>query len=223
MIKGAIFDIGGVLAHDVWEHLLLSVPHGIASKYNLSCGEVEKIGKVLWKKFATRKANSSQDREKYEREYWEEFKTSIPRLPNSISVESLISMSEGFVQHVNEKDMSPILERLRDKGVGLAICSNNNEFWFHRQMTKLDLNKFFDEDKVVLSCHEGVEKSDKTLKMFHVAARKLRLAATDCVFIDDRMENINRALDCGMTGIWFPSGSSDGARYLNAVLQKLEL
>jgi HAD superfamily hydrolase (TIGR01509 family) len=223
MIKGAIFDIGGVLAHDVWENLLLSVPHGIASKYNLSCGEVEKIGKDLWKKFATRKANSPQDREKYEREYWEAFKTSTPRLPDSISVESLISMSEDFVQHVNEKEMTPILKRLRNKGVGLAICSNNNEFWFSRQMTKLELNKFFDDDKVVLSCREGVEKSDKTLKMFYVAARKLGLAATDCLFIDDRMENINRALDCGMTGIWFPSGSSDGARYLNTVLQKLEL
>ena len=68
-----------------------------------------------------------------------------------------------------------------------------------------------------------LEKSDKTLNMFHVAAGKLGLATTDCVFIDDRMENINRALDCGMTGIWFPSGSSDGARYLNAVLEKLEL
>jgi putative hydrolase of the HAD superfamily len=119
--------------------------------------------------------------------------------------------------------MSPILKRLRGKGVGLAICSNNNEFWFHRQITKLELNKFFDDDKVVLSCREGVKKSDKTLKMFHVAAGKLGLAATDCVFIDDRMENINRALDCGMSGIWFPSGSSDGARYLNAVLLKLEL
>jgi HAD superfamily hydrolase (TIGR01509 family) len=222
-IKGVIFDIGGVLAHDVWEHLLLSVPHGIASKYNLSSAEVEKVGKDLWKKFATRKANSPQDREQYEREYWETFKTSVPRLPHSVSVESLVSMSDSFVQHVNEKEMSPILTRLQGKGIGLAMCSNNNEFWFHRQMTKLGLSKFFDDDKVVLSCWEGVEKSDKTLKMFHAATKKLELTTTDCLFIDDRVENINRAIDCGMTGIWFPSGSSDGARYLNAVLVKLGL
>jgi len=223
VIKGVIFDIGGVLAHDVWEHLLLSVPHGIAAQYNLSAPKVEKVGKDLWKKFAVQCAVTPQDREACERDYWRRFKESIPELPSSVTVESLISLSDNFVQHVNEKDMSPVLRRLKKKRIGLAICSNNNEFWFHRQMTKLQLGEFFDDDKVVLSCREGVEKSDPSLKMFHVAAEKLGLETADCVFVDDRMENINRALDSGMTGIWFPSGSSDGARYLDAVLLQLGL
>jgi HAD superfamily hydrolase (TIGR01509 family) len=223
VIKGVIFDVGGVLAHDVWEHLLLSVPHGIASKYKLSGPKVEKVGKDLWKKFAVQSAVTPQDRETCERDYWRRFKESFPELPSSVTVESLISLSDDFVQHVNEKDMIPVLKRLQEKRVGLAICSNNNEFWFHRQMTKLQLSKFFDGDKVVLSSRESVEKSDPSLKMFRVAAEKLGLKTAECVFVDDRMENINRALDSGMTGIWFPSGSSDGARYLDAVLLQLGL
>ena len=223
MIKAAIFDIGGVLAHDVWEHLLLSVPHGVASKYNLSPESVEKVGKDLWKRYAKLDASAPQDRNNCEREYWLRFKASFPQLADSVSVESLISMSDTFVQPVNEKDMPPILKRLKDKKVGLAICSNNNEFWFHRQWTKLDLKRFFDDDKVVLSCREGVEKSDSTFKMYQVAVEKLGLDAKECAFVDDRMENINRAIECGMTGILFPSGSPDGARYLNVLLHKLGL
>ncbi len=223
MIKGVIFDIGGVLAHDVWEHLLLSKPHGVAFKYNLSPESMEKVGKDLWKRYAKLDARAPLDRDNCEREYWLRFKESFPQLPYSVSVESLIAMSETFVQPVNEKDMPPILERLRKKKVGLAICSNNNEFWFHRQWTKLNLKKFFDDDKVVLSCREGVEKSDSNFTMYRVAVEKLGLGAKECAFIDDRMENINRAIEYEMTGILFPSGSPDGARYLNVLLEKLGL
>jgi HAD superfamily hydrolase (TIGR01509 family) len=119
--------------------------------------------------------------------------------------------------------MPALLARLRSSGVPLAICSNNNEFWYQRQKVKVGLDKYFDDDKVVLSCHERVEKNNNTLKMFRAASERLGLAEAECVFIDDRMENINRALECKMTGILFPSGSSDGARYLDALLQKLGL
>ena len=51
MIKGIIFDVGGVLAHDVWEHLLLDKPKGLAARFDLQYDAVEKVGKALWTAF----------------------------------------------------------------------------------------------------------------------------------------------------------------------------
>src|SRR5262245_61183104 len=50
-IKAVIFDIGGVLAHDVWEHLLLDKTDGVASKYGLLEDDVKRVGKELWKRY----------------------------------------------------------------------------------------------------------------------------------------------------------------------------
>jgi len=221
MTKGVIFDIGGVLAHDVWEHLYLSVPNGIASKYSLSAAAVEKVGKKLWKDFDKRKAELPDDSIGFEQEYWRKFKIEFPQLPNSVTVESLIEMTRDFIQPVNAEEMNPVLARLKANGVSLAICSNNNEFWFQRQWDKLQLNRFFSDDKVVLSCREGTTKADQ--RLFKIAAMKLGLQMSECVFIDDRVENVDRALQCGMTGIFFPPGSPVGARYLDSILRKLGL
>ena len=61
MIKAVIFDIGGVLAHDVWEHLVLDKPEGIASRYGLVETQVEEVRKELWDKFM------------YDKGFWEKF------------------------------------------------------------------------------------------------------------------------------------------------------
>jgi hypothetical protein len=51
-VKAVIFDMGGVLARDVWEHLL---PEGIAPKYSLDDKNlVWKVGALLWEAFAYR-------------------------------------------------------------------------------------------------------------------------------------------------------------------------
>lgn len=221
MTKGVIFDVGGVLAHDVWEHLLLSVPNGIASKYKLSSEAVKKAGKKLWEDFDKRKVVPPDDWMSFEKEYWRKFKSEFPQLPTSVTVDSLITMSSDFILPVNAEEMDPVLARLRDQGVSLAICSNNNEFWYQRQRDKLQLDRFFPSANVTLSCHEGVTKAD--VKLFYIAATKLGLQAEDCVFIDDRVDNIDRAVACGMTGILFPSGAPAGARYLDTILRKLRL
>ena len=43
MIKALVFDIGGVLAYDIWEYLLPA----IASQYNLDNSQVMKVGERL--------------------------------------------------------------------------------------------------------------------------------------------------------------------------------
>lgn len=56
MVKGMIFDVGGVLAHDVWENLLPARDKlgGIAAKFDLDKDHVHRVGELLWEAFAYR-------------------------------------------------------------------------------------------------------------------------------------------------------------------------
>jgi HAD superfamily hydrolase (TIGR01509 family) len=119
--------------------------------------------------------------------------------------------------------MAELIARLRVAGTDLAICSNNTEFWFARQMDKLGLRQFFSPEKVVLSCRLGVSKSSPPYEMLQAAVDSLRVGKEACVFVDDREDNIRSALEFGLTGILFPSHSDAGAKYLQAVLGKMRV
>lgn len=45
IIKGIVFDIGGVLAHDVWEGMLLNEEKGLAARCGLDNKQVHQVGR----------------------------------------------------------------------------------------------------------------------------------------------------------------------------------
>jgi HAD superfamily hydrolase (TIGR01509 family) len=216
-IKGVIFDVGGVLAADVWEHLFLG-EDGIAARYHLDKGRIRKIGEGLWEQFTHRPATDRDNWESLEKEYWAAF---IERSGLQVWADDLIQLTDAFIRPV--PGMRELLERLRSAGIGLAICSNNTEFWFRRQVDKLGLERFFSPERIVLSCHLGVSKSSPHHEMFQAAVDALRIGKEACLFVDDREENIRRAVEFGLTGILFPSHSDVGSRYLEAVLGKISV
>jgi HAD superfamily hydrolase (TIGR01509 family) len=203
VIKAIIFDIGGVLAEDVWEHLLLDEKIGVADLYHLDRQHVRKIGKELWNIFAFRSLRNGESWESLEKDYWTAF---IEKSGISARVNDLIQITDAFIKPVS--GMLELLERLHSEGIGLAICSNNTEFWFHRQMEKLGLHKLFCPEKIILSCRIGTSKSSPLYEMFKTAVESLQVDRTNCLFIDDRNENIQRAIEFGLTGILFPSHSA---------------
>ncbi len=202
-MKAVIFDVGGVLAHDVWEHLLLDRPAGIAERHGLDRDLVRELGKDLWQAFAYTPETPRNDWRRLEVRYWESFIDSCwgETPPAGVSVDRFIAMTDDFIQPV--PGMVPVLERLQSQGLGLAICSNNNEFWFRRQSDKLRWQRFFSPQRTVLSCRVGVAKSSPGLEMFHAAAGALGLAPARCAFVDDRQGNVDRADELGMHGFLF--------------------
>lgn len=56
-------------------------------------------------------------------------------------------------------------------------------------------------DRIVLSCDIGVAKPGK--QAYNKAAEQLGVQASECVFVDDRSENIVAAELAGMTGLHF--------------------
>lgn len=214
-MTAVIFDIGGVLAYDVWENLLLDKSDGIASLHGLDADLVGKVGKLLWNAFAYTPETRGNDWRQLETRYWKSFieffweKTP----PDGVTVDAFVDMTDTFIRPV--ADMESVLEDLRSRGYGLAICSNNNEFWFRRQMDKLRLHRFFSPEKTILSCRIGVAKSSPGFEMFHAAASSLGLEPSRCAFVDDRQGNVERAKELGMQGFLF-----DNAGQLDDCLRK---
>lgn len=218
MIQAIVFDLGGIIVYDVWEHLLLDPEQGIASLYGLPPDQVKAVGQELWEEFAYRPVLHQDSWRQLERDYWNRFvqKTGLAQSPDVF-----IQMTDPFIRTVD--GMIPLLERLAASGIDLAICSNNNEFWFKRQIDKFGFDKFFDPEKIILSSRVGVSKSSPDYQMFKAAVAALGIDRTQCLFIDDRKENIEHALQFGMAALFFPSISTQGAHYLTRLLQEMRL
>jgi HAD superfamily hydrolase (TIGR01509 family) len=211
--KLIIFDIGGVLAEDVWENLLLDKTEGLLSICNLPEDNIKEVGRELWKEFSCRITKQEDNWHKQEEEYWELL---TRRLNVNKPIKLFIDMTDKFIRPI--EGMMSLVQELHNEGLKLGICSNNNEFWFQRQAKKLELGKFFKNENIVLSCRIGYEKSSSGFEMFGKVIEVTGLEKSNCVFIDDRKENIRMALDFGMIGILFPSKISWGAQYLKTLI-----
>jgi FMN phosphatase YigB (HAD superfamily) len=216
MVKSVVFDIGGVLVVDLWEHLFLD-QNGIASRYKLPQERARAVAQDLWEVFACRSAEGDGWRE-LEREYWSNV---IKRLRLPASINDLIELSRTFIRPIPR--MTDLLERLNKQGMELAICSNNTEFWFWRQNEVLRLERFFAPHKIILSCRVGAQKKSEGLEMFYALCQVLTAEMADSVLVDDRADNIEKALRCQLPGILFPSHQNYGANYLEALLKAIEV
>jgi FMN phosphatase YigB (HAD superfamily) len=215
MIEAVIFDVGGVLAYDVWEHLLLDESEGVASTWKLDRQQVERAGRALWEEFSIRPSVGDCGWQELEKEYWRTF---VDRLHLRIPIEELIHLSESFIRPV--EGMVDLLNELQGR-FELALCSDNTEFWFERQMSKAGLHKFFNPGNVVLSCRTGFSKSSPGFEMFRAVVGALDTDKNNCIFVDDRAGPILQATRFGLGGILFPSHARYGARYLRFLLDHM--
>ena len=215
MIKALIFDIGGVLAFDVWENLLLDKKEGLASIYGLDLQTVNQVGAILWEQYAYQ---ASSDWKKLEINYWSQFNN---LMGCAIPIGEIIQLTDKFIKPVD--GMAELLSTLISQNITLAICSNNTEFWFNRQAEKIGLQKYVSTRNIILSCRIGVSKSSPRFEMFEEATKAVGVNKKECVFIDDRIESIIQATQYGLTSIMFPTHSPYGARYIKSLLSEMHV
>lgn len=213
-IKAVVFDIGGVLALDIWENMFVDPENGLAQHFGLSPTEVHNFGFGLWEDFAYVSTNTKQETDKLESDYWDRF---IKRFELKAPVDFFVSKTKEFVKPV--PGMINIVSHLQQQNVELGICSNNSEF-FHRQLVKtLDLYKYFDPQKEILSSKMGCSKTSPDFKMFKAVESVLTTKREHVLFVDDRQPNIEKAIEFGFNALLFPAGSTYGAEYLNRFLK----
>jgi len=209
MRAAVIFDVGGVLAADIWEPMF----DDLAARHRRNRAKLQAVGRLLWETFAYVPETPANTWRDMERRYWQLFLL-ISRIPTT--VDKLIARSDRYVVPV--EGMRPILEALRARGTRLVICSNNNEIWWPRQAKKLRLAKYFAGKRLILSSRIGAPKNSPRLEMFKAAVAAAGVPAAACFFVDDRMENIRRARAFGIDAMLFR-----GAEDFAAELRKRDL
>jgi putative hydrolase of the HAD superfamily len=89
---------------------------------------------------------------------------------------------------------------LRDeRGVRLAILTNNVREWHDAWRTRLKVDELF--ELVVDSAFEGTRKPEP--EIYALTLSRLGLAAGDCAFVDDVEVNVDAAREAGMHAIHF--------------------
>jgi HAD superfamily hydrolase (TIGR01509 family) len=189
-----VFDVGGVLAHDMWEPMF----DDLAREHGFDPVEVQDAGRLLWETFAYVPETPANTWRDMERRYWELFRRMF-KVP--LTVEALIALTDRYV--VPMPGMRPILERLHSRGTRMVICSNNNEIWWPRQAKALELDRFFAPEAIILSSRVGAPKESPRLEMFRAAVAAAGVAPANCFFTDDRQPIVERARAFGLDAMLF--------------------
>lgn len=216
MVKGVIFDIGGVLAFDIVEYLFDFDNCAIVDKYHLDARNVKEASKALWLKYTHTEKDNEDIWQEVEQEYWNEFKY---KTGLSVANEELIQLSKKYIRPV--EGMNSLLNWLNKNEFDLLICSNNTEFFFQRQKKIADFGKYFEKRKIILSNHYGVPKHEETLTLFREVEKQMDYPKKDYLFVDDRVININAGLKFGIAPLLFPAEATYGHIYVKKIIEKM--
>lgn len=173
MIKAVIFDCFGVLAGSAYKEI-----------YRMAGGDLDKNSDFLDNALAAANAGFITEQDLREQvathlglspEVWGE-RVRLGELPN-----------EQLLTYVSE---------LRERGYKTAILSNANVGVLQRKFSPAQLSLF---DTLVVSAEVHFLKPDP--RVYQLAAERLSVELSECVFTDDNPEYAEAATNTGMQGI----------------------
>ena len=134
--------------------------------------------------------------------------------------EALIGQKIDFKKDVHEI-WSPLVGEIDytcdflkfQKSLGKKVYYITNIGSSLQERREADIYKYFDGG--VASCEVGCEKPD--LEIYRILLQKYNLKPTNCVFIDDKVDNIETAKKIGIRGIVFQEGETDLYREMKVI------
>ncbi|NIM47217.1 MAG: HAD-IA family hydrolase [Candidatus Aenigmarchaeota archaeon] len=96
-----------------------------------------------------------------------------------------------------------LIKRLRRK-YKVGLLTNNLVEWYTRLDSQFRLEEKF--DTIIVSAEVGMRKPDEGI--YCLAAQRLKVTEKECIFIDDKKENIKGAEEVGMKGIFYKQGDN---------------
>jgi epoxide hydrolase-like predicted phosphatase len=99
--------------------------------------------------------------------------------------------------------MLELMRELRDRGLRMAILTNNVREWEELWRSKLPLDEIF--ELIVDSAWVGMRKPDPRIYQLTVERLGDGLEPADCLFVDDNELNVEAARALGMTAVRFHS------------------
>ena len=101
------------------------------------------------------------------------------------------------------REMIDLMRRLRERGLRMAICTNNVREWEPLWRAKLPVDEIF--DVVVDSGFVGMRKPEP--EIYQLTLERLGMAAEACLFVDDVDVNCDAARALGMRAVQFRSNA----------------
>lgn len=179
--KNIIFDVGDVLLDYRWQQMLMD--------YGLDEAEAYRVGRKLfddpdglWHEYDL--AVKSQE------EIIQEFEQKHPKDAEVIRW----FISHGEYMHVARPAIWKLVHQLKEAGYHLYILSNYPELLFKKHTQYAD---FMDDmEGMVVSYMLHVGKPERVV--YQTLCERYGLNKEECLFFDDRAENVQGAIDFGM-------------------------
>lgn len=195
MIKNIIFDMGNVLVDFCWEAAFRS--KGIDGQMLERVADATVRDKD-WDEFDL--ANITHE------EIIQNF------VDNDPEIEAEIRLATSSIGDMIKKKSyaEDLITKLQKAGYGVYILSNMSPQAFEQAGEDLKCAEL--ADGALFSCECHIVKPDP--EIYELLLKKYNLNANECVFLDDKKENIEGAEYCGIMGIVFED--------LNSAMYKLK-
>lgn len=182
--KNIVFDVGDVLISYRWQEMLMD--------YGLSQDEATRVGTMLfedkdllWSRFDKGEFTEEQLIERYCEKY--------PKDKDAIR----FFIHHGEYMHVPRPKVWEQVHRLKEKGYGIYILSNYSEVLFKKHTRYAD---FLDDvDGMLVSYMVKLAKPD--VKIYEELFERFHIKPEECLFFDDRKENVEAAKNLRMDSI----------------------
>lgn len=200
MIKNYIFDFGNVLGE--------FYPERLTAPYVSDDETINIISDVVFDRLYWDKLDDGSITD-------DEVRAEIRlRLPKELGDVACL-VYDSWVKTVTPvKGMQELISDIHNKGNKIYLLSNISDGFAQGYKTVKWLDELFSMfDGLVMSGTIGMAKPDK--RIFEYVLQTFNLDASECLFIDDRSENLESAKVLGISGYLF-DGSADALRqYLN--------
>jgi len=136
---------------------------------------------------------------------------------NEFLADKLFMLTFDTNEYVLYPEVIEILEELKERHK-LGVISNCNPSldW---AFSSLGIRRFFDD--IVISAYERIEKPDK--EIYIRSMKNLGSKAEECIFIDDRIENVRAAEELGMMGLHLKRDENESLRTLVDLLEQADI
>ena len=201
MIKNVILDYGNVLID--WNPAYLVLPH-----FN---GDEKKcrffIDHVCNSEWFTR-----MDRGENMDKCVAELQATYPEYADAVAMfrDRWFDMCSGEIPGMLE-----LIQKLKTKGVGVYGLTNWPAETFAEARRRF--KTIGSIDNYVVSSAVKLAKPDPAI--YQLLLSKYNLKASECVFIDDRKDNVDAAIALGMSGIVYPGNAKDLTIMLSQIIQ----
>lgn len=183
-IKNVVFDVGMVLIDFCWEKHCrnLGFDDGVIAAF-----DVNMIRSGYWDMLDAGSITTQDAIDK--------FMEAMPQYKKEL--ELFWASQEGFVEEYAYS--APLVRELKEKGYKVYLLSNYPLDMYRLHWPSFEFYKIV--DGYVVSAPEKIKKPDPAI--YHLLCERFGLKAEECMFIDDRLENVDAAIKVGMNAVPF--------------------